>query len=88
MDLRVGFPIFNKRIPLHDIDRVAPIQYGWFQWGGWGMRFRRGAVMYNVPGDKGRAVELTLRNGKRVLFSAEDPEAVVTAIRTQQALVP
>src|SRR5262249_8623171 len=56
MDLQVGFPIFNRRIPLHDIDRIQPIHYGWLQWGGWGVRIRRGAVMYNVPGDKGRAV--------------------------------
>jgi hypothetical protein len=88
MDLLVGFTIFNKRIPLHDIDRVAPIHYGFFQWAGWGVRHRRGAVMYNVPGDKGRAVELTLRSGKRVLFSAEDPEAVASAIRVQRAMVP
>jgi len=88
MDLQVGFPIFNRRIPLHDIDRIEPIRYGWLQFAGWGVRIRRGAVMYNVPGDKGRAVELTLRNGKRVLFSAEDPDAVVTAIRAQRAMVP
>ncbi len=88
MDLRVGFPIFNKRIPLHDIEGIAPIHYGWLQWGGWGVRFHRGAVLYNVPGDKGRAVELTLRSGKRVLFSAEDPEAAAQAIRAQRALVP
>jgi len=87
-DLKVGFGIFSKRIPLHDINQVAPVQYRWVQWGGWGIRLRRGAVMYNVPGDQGRAVELTLRNGKRVLFSAEDPAAVATAIRAQCATVP
>ena len=87
-DLKVGFGIFSKRIPLHDIDQVAPVQYRWLQWGGWGIRLRRGAVMYNVPGDQGRAVELTLRSGKRVLFSAGDPAAVCTAIRAQRATVP
>jgi hypothetical protein len=87
-DLKVGFGLFSKRIPLHDIDRVEPVQYRWLQWGGWGIRLRRGAVMYNVPGDQGRAVELTLRNGKRVLFSAQDPAAVATAIRAQRATVP
>src|SRR5689334_25043043 len=55
MDIQVGFPIFNRRIPLHDIDRIAPIRYGFFQWAGWGLRLRRGAMMFNVPGDKGRA---------------------------------
>jgi hypothetical protein len=87
-DLKVGFGLFSKRIPLHEIDRVAPVQYRWLQWGGWGIRLNRGAVMYNVPGDHGRAVELTLRNGKRVLFSAEDPDAVCAAIRAQQATMP
>src|SRR5512147_621828 len=87
-DLRVAFGPFGKRIPLHDIVQVAPVQYRWTQWGGWGIRMRRGAVLYNVPGDQGRAVELTLRNGKRVLFSAEDPAAVATAIRAQVATVP
>lgn len=87
-DLRVGFGLFSKRIPLHEIDQVAPVQYRWVQWGGWGIRMRRGAVLYNVPGDQGRAVELTLRNGKRVLFSAEDPDAVCTAIRAQRATMP
>jgi len=87
-DLKVGFGLLSKRIPLHDIEQVSPVQYRWFQWGGWGIRIHRGAVMYNVPGDQGRAVELKLRNGKRVLFSAEDPAAVCVAIRAQCATVP
>jgi hypothetical protein len=88
MDLIVGFKLFRRRIPLHTIDRVSPVRYRWLQWGGWGIRYRWGAVLYNVPGDQGRAVELTLRNGKKVLFSARDPEAVCTAIREQRALMP
>ena len=88
MDLTVGFPFFRRRIPLSIIDRVSPVRYRWFQWGGWGIRYRWGAVLYNVPGDQGRAVELTLRSGKKVLFSAGDPDAVCTAIRQQRALAP
>ncbi len=88
VDLTVGFPLFRRRIPLSTIDQVSPVRYRWFQWGGWGIRYRWGAVLYNVPGDQGRAVELTLRNGKKVLFSAADPDAVCAAIRGQRVLAP
>jgi len=88
MELTVGFPIFRRRIPLHSIDEVTPVHYRWYQWGGWGIRYRRGAVLYNVPGDRGRAVELKLKDGKKVLFSAEDPDQVCVAIRAQRAAMP
>jgi hypothetical protein len=87
-DLKVGFGPFSKRIPLHDIQQVSPGQYHPSIWRGWGIRVQRGGVLFNVPGDQGRVVELTLRNGRRVLFSAEEPEAVCTAIRAQCATLP
>jgi len=88
MDLVVGFGLWKRRIPFHSIDRVSPVRYHWVRWGGWGIRWRPGAVLYNVPGDQGRAVELTLRDGKRVLFSARNPDAVASAIREQRAAMP
>ncbi|MND07789.1 hypothetical protein D3C83_300160 [compost metagenome] len=41
----------------------------------------RKAVIANVPGDGGRAVQLTLNNGFRVFFSARDPLAMCERIR-------
>src|SRR3712207_1720341 len=37
-DLLVGLRIHRRRIPLQTIDRVAPAQYSWAEWGGWGIR--------------------------------------------------
>jgi hypothetical protein len=79
--LSVGFRAFRERIPLERITACAPLTYRWTEWGGYGIRVNRSGKMYNVPGDGGRAVQLTLDNGRRVCFSSGDPDAACAAIR-------
>ena len=81
--LTVGFGPFRERLPLARIAACDPTTYRWLLYGGWGIRynFARRAKLYNVPGDGGRAVELTLDDGRRVLFAARDPAAVCAALR-------
>ncbi len=81
--LTVGFGPFRERLPLARIAACDPVTYHWLASGGYGIRyaFWRRAKLYNVPGDGGRAVELTLDDGRRVLFSARDPAAVCATLR-------
>ena len=76
--LTVGFGPFRDRLPLARIVACEPTTYRWLAFGGFGIRYNPGqrAKLYNVTGDGGRAVQLTLDDGRRVLFSAHDPAAV------------
>ena len=87
--LSVGFGPFRERLPLTRIVACAPTTYRWLEYGGWGIRYnirhlRRRATLYNVMGDRGRAVEVVLDDGRRVLFSSGDPAAVCQAIRAHR----
>ncbi len=49
------------------------------EFGGWGIRFGRGgARAYNVSGNRG--VELTLRDGKRILIGSQRADDLAAAI--------
>jgi hypothetical protein len=81
--LVVGFGPLRDRVPLARIVRCAPVTYHWLAFGGWGIRYNWAAraKLYNVAGDGGRAVRLTLDDGRHLLFSARDPAAVCAALR-------
>jgi hypothetical protein len=81
--LKVG--LRTRRVPLDQIATCGPIQYNVWNWGGWGLRrvLLKRAVIANVPGDGGRAVQLVLHDGFRVLFSARDPNAMCGQIRAR-----
>ena len=83
--LTVGFRAFRERIPLDRIVTCTPTTYRWLDWGGYGIRFNRRGKMYNVPGDGGRAVQITLDNGRSVFFSSTNPDAACAAIHNAQA---
>lgn len=78
--LTVGFGPFRERVSLEQITACEAITYRWMEWGGWGIRCGWRAKLYNVPGDRGRAVQLTLANGRCLLFSSPDPTAVCRAL--------
>jgi hypothetical protein len=82
--LTVGFGPFRERVPLARIVACSPTTYRWFEWGGWGIRFGWRAKLYNVPGDRGIAVQVTLDDGRRVLFSSPDPAALCRAVRERR----
>jgi hypothetical protein len=49
------------------------------EYGGWGVRLRRGGMAYNVSGDRG--VQLELVNGKRVLIGSQRAGELADAIQ-------
>jgi hypothetical protein len=82
--LTVGFGPFRERLPLERIVECGPTTYRWYEWGGWGIRLGWRAKLYNVPGDRGVAVQVVLDDGRRVLFSSPDPEAVCQVLRERR----
>jgi hypothetical protein len=78
--LTVGFRAFRERIPIERIVACTPVTYRWIEWGGYGIRINRNGKMYNVPGDGGHAVQVTLDSGRRIYFSSLDPAAACAAI--------
>src|SRR3954453_11301354 len=81
--LTAGFGPFRRRVPLQAITRCEPLTYCWLDWGGWGIRWRPGGTLFNVPGDHGQAVQLTLANNRRLLFSSREPQAWCERLRTR-----
>jgi hypothetical protein len=80
-----GFPFIGKKVMYKDILSFEPVIYSWKDFGGWGIRKGKdGSIIYNIPGDKGKAVRLVINeNGREkvFLFSAKEPEAVCQKIR-------
>jgi hypothetical protein len=83
--LTIGFRRLAEAIPLQRIASCAPTTYHWLAWGGYGIRMRPHARLYNLPCDRGRAVRLVLDDGREVLFSSTDPDAVYAAVRAGQS---
>lgn len=82
--LTVGFRRFADAIPLQQIAGYEPTTYSWVAWGGYGIRMRPHAKMYNLPCDRGQAVRLVLDDGRELFFSSAAPDAVCAAIRAGQ----
>jgi hypothetical protein len=81
-DLRIRLrPFTNRAIPLVDIVTAEPRTYRPIgEFGGWGVRgLSRRNMAYNVSGDQG--VQLTLRDGDRVLIGSQQAQTLALAIR-------
>ncbi|RKN74921.1 hypothetical protein [Paenibacillus ginsengarvi] len=78
--LTVGFGLLKERVMLEQIVSCQKAAYRWQDWGGWGIRLKPGSKLYNVAGDGGVAVQVNLENGRRILFSSTDPDAVCRAL--------
>jgi hypothetical protein len=83
--LTVGFSPFKEHVSLNRVVACGTTTYNWIAWGGFGIRFRRQAKLYNVPGDEGRAVRVRINDGKQLLFSSPDPAAVCRALRERNS---
>ena len=74
------FPFVRRNIPLADIVKVearhyAPVR----EYGGWGIKgWSRRKIAYNLRGAEG--VDLTLRDGRRVLLGTPRPLELAKAI--------
>jgi hypothetical protein len=78
--IQFGFYIFNKRFEYSDVLDCKPFRYQLSDYLGWGIRKGAdGSILYNVPGDHGTAVKLTVRErDERMVyaFSAKRPEVI------------
>jgi len=78
--IQFGYPLLNKRFRYSDVLDCRPYRYDLSDYLGWGIRKGAdGSVLYNVPGDRGMAVRLTVREHderKVYAFSAKRPEVI------------
>jgi hypothetical protein len=63
--VNVQYGLFGPKIPIAAIESAEAVEYDWKQFGGWGIRVnRKGEWIYNMPGDRGRAVRIAWRDRK------------------------
>lgn len=67
---------WKKKVPVDDIVQVEPVTYPWYY--GWGIRLTPDGWLYNVSGL--RAVEIRLKNGKKIRIGSNEPEKVKEVI--------
>ena len=72
-----GLGLIQKKVRLTEIASVRSIPVRW--WYGWGIRLTPHGWLYNVSGWK--AVEITLRNGRRFCLGSDEPENLQKAIQ-------
>ena len=72
-------PLLVRVIDPREIAGVEPLTYRpLVEFGGWGIRGLGGRVAYNVRGNQG--VELTLRDGRRIVNGSQRAAALAAAI--------
>ena len=80
---RFGIGLIRKSISITEIQSVRAVQNPWYA--GWGIRWIPGQYwLWNVSGFK--AVELTLKDGKRFRIGTDEPEALVRAIESNKKM--
>jgi hypothetical protein len=76
----VPFHLKPRRIALDDIAEAQARRYRPIvEYGGWGIRYGFNGMAYNVSGNEG--VQLTLRNGKRILIGSQRSGELERALR-------
>lgn len=76
----IPFHFSDRHIPVSSIAEADARHYQPIrEYGGWGIRYGSGGRAYNVSGDEG--VQLTLRNGKRILFGSQRARELESALR-------
>jgi hypothetical protein len=73
----LGPGLVRKKVRLAEIACVRPVPFRW--WYGWGIHLTPHGWLYNVSGWK--AVEITLRNGRRFCLGTDEPENLLKAIQ-------
>jgi hypothetical protein len=71
-----GKGFWKRQLALADIAAVTEVQTP--LWQGWGIRKVRGGWCYSVSGRK--AVELTLKNGRRIILGTDRPRELAAAL--------
>jgi hypothetical protein len=77
-------PFMRRTIPLAEIQEVRARKYNAItEYGGWGIKgWSKARRAYNVSGDRG--VELTLRDGKKVMLGSQRADELAAVIEGQR----
>lgn len=76
----------EQTIPWDDIDQIYVREYSPIkEYGGWGIKQGRGGRAYNVKGNYG--IQITRKNGKRVLIGTQRPDEVSSYLSQHPLLV-
>lgn len=74
--LRFGVGVINKKFAIEDVESASVVRNKW--WYGWGIRITPHGWLYNVGGYD--AVELRLKNGRKVRVGTDQPKRLLAAI--------
>ena len=73
------FPFINRSIYWKEVNNMIVRKYSALgEFGGWGIRFRRGGIAYNVDGNKG--LELTLQDNRKIMIGTQHPDELKSAL--------
>ncbi|MEZ4449908.1 MAG: hypothetical protein R3B09_10555 [Nannocystaceae bacterium] len=91
--VQVQYGLFGPTIPVAAIESATPVSYDWKSLGGWGIRRSiKGTWIYNMPGDGGRAVQVTWHDarGKQhvTLIGSRRAEDLAESIQAARAALP
>lgn len=75
-----GPGFLKKVIQLNDIKEVEAVRNPWYF--GWGIRYTGDGWLYNVSGFS--ALQLTLRNGKKIRLGTDEPQALLDVVLEQK----
>ena len=77
--------VVSRLIRFDDIASAEDVQYRPIRdYGGWGIRFGRNGMAYNMSGDRG--VVLKLKNGKRILIGSQRSAELAATIKSGRGL--
>ena len=74
------WPFWKRTLDLAAVERAEVIEYVWWKFGGWGIRWGDGAIAYSVWGKQ--AVRLNLE-GRDLVVQVKDAEGLLEALRAQ-----
>lgn len=75
-------PILNTNINRDEISQIEKITYRPIvDFGGWGIRFGKGGIIYNMRGNK--AVKLSLKSGKIIYIGTQNPDQLINSINSK-----
>jgi len=74
--IRFGVGLISKKFRVTQIESVRQVQNRWYY--GWGIRYTPHGWLYSVSGLS--AIELQMKNGKRVRIGTDEPELLEEAI--------
>lgn len=75
-------PILNTNINRDEISQIEKITYRpIIDFGGWGIRFGKGGIIYNMRGIE--AVKLSLKSGKIIYIGTQNPDQLIKSIKAK-----